>query len=146
MQPYVNPYYFNQYQNQNYQQPQYQQSFQQYQQPVQQPQGINGRVVGDFSEITANEIPMDGSKAIFMKKDGSEIVSRSWNANGQIVSTSYKPILDDLESNVDNLPFDAEKLKFGILDELTGVLDERFAKLEKLIKPARAKKEVAADE
>lgn len=141
MQPYVNPYYYQQYN----QQPQYNQ-FGNYQQSFQQVPGITGKIVNDFSEITANDVPMDGSNAIFLKRDGSEIQVRSWSANGQIVSTSYKPILDDLESKVDNLPFDAEKLKFGILDELTEVLDERFAKLEKLIKPARAKKEVAADE
>lgn len=142
MQPYVNPYY---YQQQYNQQPNYNQ-FGNYQQSFQQVPGITGKIVNDFSEITANDVPMDGSQAIFLKKDGSEMQVRAWSPNGQINSTSYKPILDTLEPKTDNVTLDAEKLKIGILDELTGILDDRFLKLEKLIKPARGKKEVAADE
>lgn len=55
---------------------------QQYQQTLQQPQmagiqmslpnqpiGLNGKVVDTIEQITANDVPMDGSVAIFPKKD-----------------------------------------------------------------------------
>lgn len=144
MQPYPNPYYYQQ-------QPQYQ-NYGGYQQsnsfnyPQQQMNTLSGRVVSDFAEITANDVPMDGSQAMFLKKDGSEIMLKSWNANGQIVSTSYKPILEPIKEKVDNVTFDAEKFQNDVLEQLVGVFDERFSKLEKIIKPARPKKEVAADE
>lgn len=142
MQPYINPYLY-----QQYQQPQYNNQYSSYQQQYQQPaQTMSGRIVNDFSEITANDVPMDGSQAIFLKRDGSEIQTRSWNANGQITTTSYKPILDDLTAKTDNLPSNAEKLKNDLLDELVGVFDDRFLKLEKLIKPSRVKKEANSDE
>ncbi len=63
MQPMVNPNYFNQYPNyaaQNY----YSNP------PMQNPApyvGISGRYVNTFEEITANDVPMDGKSALFMK-------------------------------------------------------------------------------
>ncbi len=107
---------------------------------------MNGKTVNDFSEITANDVPMDGSSAIFLKADGTEIQKRMWNPNGQIVVTSYKPILEQKEEKVENVTYDVEKLKNDLLDELVGVFDDRFSKLEKIIKPTRTKKEVVADE
>lgn len=128
MQPYVNPNYFNQnpYQN-NFNQPMqipmpmqnpymdrmnqlqnYQQSLQMPQQqfPTQQnqPQWIIGRVVNDFSEITANDVPMNGNAAFFPKADGSELQVRSWTANGTIQTVVYKPILEQKQTEGTNIP------------------------------------------
>ncbi|MBS5133075.1 MAG: hypothetical protein KHY96_07950 [Lachnospiraceae bacterium] len=66
---------------------------QQYQQALQQPQmqrqtqqmplGLNGKMVDVVDQITANDVPMDGSVAIFPKKDMSEIsykiMDTKWN-------------------------------------------------------------------
>lgn len=93
--------------------------------------GLNGKIVDDFGMITANDVPMDGNGAIFIKKDGSEIQMRNWTANGTIQTTSYKPILDVKNSNTDILPSETEKLKITLSDEATEVFMKRFDDIEK---------------
>ena len=79
---------------------------QQYQQTLQQPQmagiqmslpnqpiGLNGKVVDTIEQITANDVPMDGSVAIFPKKDMSEIYLKSWTPNGTIATVVYHPVI-----------------------------------------------------
>ena len=134
MQPFVNPNYYlaNPYlQNQTI-----------YQQPVQQPySSLSGKYVNDFAEITANDVPMNGIPAIFAKNDRSEIQLREWSPNGQIVSTTYKAILDENKTEANILLDETEKAKFDVLEKK---LDAIESKLEKILKPS--KKEVAKDE
>lgn len=77
------------------QEPQYMQTMQMAQ-PMQQvsyvPNQIPGAIVNDFSQITANDVPMNGMGAFFFKQDGKEIQLRSWAANGTIQTTIFKPI------------------------------------------------------
>ena len=61
--------------------------------PQAQPVGISGKYVNDFGEINASDIPMSGP-AVFAKNDRSEIQIREWNPNGQIVTTSYKAVVE----------------------------------------------------
>lgn len=130
----------------------------QIQQPQQQPiiqQGITGKIVNDFSEITANDVPMDNFGAFFFKNDGTEIQRRVWDAaNGSIVKTSYAPISEPNSLEGTNTP----QNNFNTLNEDVRALREemadRFDNLEKFLanspkttKPSsRAKKEVNADE
>lgn len=96
MQPMVNPNYFNQYPNyaaQNY----YSNP------PMQNPapyMGISGRYVNTFEEITANDVPMDGKSALFIKNDMSEIEARAWTPNGMINRIVFKPVLPKTQQNV----------------------------------------------
>lgn len=132
--------------------PQFSQQNQFIQQPVQQnqPQGIVGKVVNDFSELTANDVPMNGSAAFFPKADGSELQVRSWTANGTIQTVVYKPVLDQNQAEGTNTP----QMDFNALNEDVKALREdilaRLDSIEKSVsKPtsARAKKtEVSADE
>lgn len=66
------------------------------QQPVMQPyqprMGVPGRMVASAEEITPNEVPMDGSLALFPLQDGSGILASSWNRNGTISTVLYAPI------------------------------------------------------
>lgn len=121
---------------------QYQQNLQQPQMPMsnqQQIQGVIGRFVGDFSEITANDVPMDGRSAIFPKTDMSEIQVRTWGNDGKIVSTSYKPVISDSDSQSSVLSNSTEKLKIGLSDEATDVFMKRFDELEKRLDDFMAK-------
>lgn len=65
------------------------------QQPVMQPyqprMGVPGRMVSSADEITPNEVPMDGSLALFPLTDGSAILARSWNRDGTISTVMYAP-------------------------------------------------------
>ena len=131
---------------------QYQQNLQM-QQPQFQPQmqtpGIIGRIVNDFSEITANDVPMNGNAAFFPKSDGTELQVRSWTPNGTIQTVVYRPIQTENGSSSTNTP----QMGFNALNEDVRALREeisaRFDRLEQSIKPTsgRGKKsEVNADE
>ena len=86
----------------------YQQNLQQAQVPganqQAQTQGIIGRVVNDFAEITANDVPMNGSAAFFPKADGSELQVRSWASNGTIQTIVYRPIQLESAEQGTNIP------------------------------------------
>ena len=152
MQPYVNPYYLQQNQ-QGY--PQYYNPLEQvqnraidYQQNIpnnyqqnQIVQGINGKIISEMSQITANDVPMDGSVAFFPKQDLSEVYAKSWNADGTIRTVTYKPVLDNDPKNV---PTDTEKLKCELSDEATeGIMSkfdeisDRLGQLEKSLQSQR---------
>ena len=113
---------------------QYQQNLQPAQIPgtyPQQPQGIIGRSVNDFSEITANDVPMDGRSAVFPKNDMSEIQVRTWGNDGKIITTSYKPILEHQNQMADISILESEKLKIGLSDDVTAAFMKRFDDIEK---------------
>lgn len=157
-QPQMNPY-----QQQNNYQPmqsqyipqmgQYQQNFQPQIQQIQQPIGLVGRAVNDFSEIKADDVPMNGTPAIFVKNDMSEIEVRIWGKDGLIRPTSYKPILEQNTAENTNIP----QMDFNALNEDVRALREDIKGVREMIEksmnaPApkttssRGKKEVSADE
>ena len=50
---------------------------------------IPGRIVMNEEEIKANEIPMDGTPALFIKNDFSCVWSKTWNSNGSINTSKF---------------------------------------------------------
>lgn len=92
---------------------QYQQNFQPQVQQPQQPVGLNCRIVDDFNSIVANDVPMDGNGAFFVKRDGSEVQHRNWAANGTIVTTQYKPVQSENQSEGTKMP----QMDFSALNE-----------------------------
>lgn len=81
------------------QQPMYQQS-----QPMWQPaannmvrpmQQVTGRTVASATEITPNEVPMDGSMSLFPLSDGSAIIGKRWGADGSISTVTFVPEKQD---------------------------------------------------
>ena len=108
------------------------QAMQQSLQPVQTQQnypGLFGRIVDDFGMITANDVPMNGSGAVFIKKDGSEIQVRSWTANGTIATTSYAPIIEPNNAEANISTPDNNGLK---ISELTALIEGVSEKVDKL--------------
>ena len=126
-----NSYYPYQYQQQRYDLQQNQPLFNQQQsiQPQQQ-LGLNGKVVQAVEQITANDVPMDGSVAVFPKQDMSEIYTKSWNADGTIRTIVYKPYTAS-QPDVANSSADMSKMKMGLSDEATEAFMARFDSLEK---------------
>lgn len=109
------------------------------QQMVQQPQVQqtvptgNMRIVDNFSNITANEVPMDGSVATFIKSDHSEIQLKSWDSNGTIRTVSFVPQIQKQEQSEPN-----------VWDERLNALEEQISRLEGIIgNTKRTRKEVA---
>lgn len=134
--------------------PQFSQQNQYMQQPVQQqPQGIVGKIVNDFSELTANDVPMNGSAAFFPKADGSELQVRSWTANGTIQTIVYRPVQPENQSEGANIP----QMDFNALNEDVRALREDIKGVREMIEksmnvpvqkptPRGKKSEAAADE
>lgn len=115
--------------------PQFSQQNQFMQQPVQQqPQGIVGKIVADFSEITANDVPMNGQAAFFPKADGSEMQVRSWAANGTIQTVVYRPILDQNSEQATNIP----QMDFNALNEDVRALREDIKGVRDMIEKSMA--------
>lgn len=112
--------------------------------------GLNGKIVEQIDNITANDVPMDGNVAIFPKRDMSEIYVKNWTPNGTIQTVVFKPV----EVVAGNVPSNEQNLKIGLSDEVSEAIfkkfdeiSERFDRLEKSISKqsiARNKKE--ADE
>lgn len=126
-----NSYYPYQYQQPRYDLQQNQPLFNQQQsiQPQQQA-GLNGKVVQAVEQITANDVPMDGSVAVFPKQDMSEIYTKSWNADGTIRTIVYKPYTAS-QPDAANSSADMSKMKMGLSDEATEAFMARFDSLEK---------------
>ena len=110
----------------------YQQSLQQQPMP-QQIAGINGRIVQAVENINANEVPMDGSMAFFPKQDMSEIYVKSWNANGTINTTVYKPYTDPKDNQTVNSIANTENAKFTLSGESTQLFLNKFEELSEKI-------------
>lgn len=72
-----------------------------FQPPSVQPSLINGRSVSSIDEITAGEVPLNGSLAVFPKTDGSIIYVKSTNGNGTIDTKYYIPAPEGFTENVD---------------------------------------------
>lgn len=112
-----------------------QQPYQTYQQPYQQmptrmvPQ-ISGRVVNSLDDITVQEVPTDGTMALFPAADGKCIYSKRWTPDGNILTMRFVPeaseaqpkrqnqldiidnriseLFDAVERIEDRLPYDVE--------------------------------------
>lgn len=129
MQPFINPYLFtNQYPGM-----QPGMNFQNNNNYIQPAQGMAGKYVNDFSEITANDVPMGSQPAIFIKNDRSEIQLREWSPNGQIVSNHYIPFVPKKEEQTAAPALD---INAQIIDPILQRLSELEDKIEKLNKPA----------
>ena len=132
----------------------------QFQQAIQQPMvptlmsGANqfnqfGKVVESVDIVKVTDIPMDGNVYYFPKADGTEIYSKQFMVNGQTRILTFKPVLDDNPNTLSNKD---EKLKISALENVTALFQEKFDtindkidKIEKYLKPTKAKKEVDTD-
>ena len=135
-------------------------NLQQFQQAIQQPMvpasmsGATqfspfGKVVESMDIVKVTDIPMDGNVYYFPKADGTEIYSKQFMPNGQTRILTFKPVLDD---NPNTLSNEEEKMKISALENVTTLFQEKFDtindkidKIEKYLKPTKAKKEVDTD-
>lgn len=96
------------------------------QQPPAQISGLNGRVVEVEENILASDVPMDGSFAVFPKRDLSEVYVKYWTGEGKIATISFKPIS---EAQADISPTDNTSLRF---DEISNALGGLYDKVDSL--------------
>lgn len=88
------------------------------------------KTVNDFSEITANDVPMNVPFSVFVKNDMSELQIRKWNANGMIDNLTFKPFF---EQRVENVPQIEKEMKFVASDDVIQAFNDRFDTLERLL-------------
>lgn len=133
---------------------QYPNYFQNQYQNFQNPIPTNLKIVDDFNNIQAAQVPMDNLGGYFIKRDGTEIQVRRWMPNGQIAITSYIPQFDNDTTNTSSDEIKAQNepnMNFtkAFEERLDSIID-RLDTLEDIIsnpKPKRAtKKEVSSDE
>lgn len=89
--------------------------------------GLSGKMVNDFTEIMANDVPMNGSYAFFVKSDLSEVQARAWSPDGRIVSVPFKAVLP-VQTN--NLPSETKQADLGLSEDVTRVFMEQFEELK----------------
>ena len=117
------------YQNQQMQQMPYMDQLSQYRQTQQIPQPqLSGRFVDAFESITANDVPMDGNGAIFVKRDGSEIQVRNWTAQGTIATNVFKPVQ---MANPKEISGSGSTSEIRLSDDVVAMLQEQFEKINK---------------
>lgn len=111
--------------------------------------GVVTKIVDDFSQITANDVPMDSNGAFFVKKDGSEIQHRVWTAQGTIANRPFKAVssvsMDNAQPNSENVSAQAINELLALFDSKFTELNSRFDKIEKVIKPTTRRKEAEND-
>lgn len=91
-------------------------------QQVQPMQRLNGRIVDDFNIITANDVPMDATGALFIKSDGTEIQRKVWTSNGTIATSRFKLVLTEQA----DLTQGEKRTKFDPSVEFTETYMKRF--------------------
>lgn len=130
MQPFTNPNYFQQttpIPQMNYGYNVYPRMPQMTVPEIQQPIGnISGKIVQTVEQITADDVPMNGSVAFFPKQDMSEIYAKSWGADGMIRTIVFKPTES---ASPNNLSPKEEKMKFDLSDEATDLFLNKFDEL-----------------
>lgn len=107
-------------------------------QPIQQPiqnNSIAGRMVDDFANIVANDVPMDGSAAVFVKRDMTEIQAKRWNPDGTISTVRFEPQKQAEIPKTSILSSDEEK---SVFDTYFARLNERLDHLEGMIAPQKS--------
>lgn len=113
---------------------QYQQNFQpqvQQAQQAQQAQGLVCKPVVDASNVSPNDVPMDGNAAVFPKNDFSEIYVKSWTPNGTIQTIVYKPIQTENQPEGTNMP----QMDFNALNEdVRALREDILARLDSIEK------------
>lgn len=82
---------------------------------------LPGKSVSNVSDISPADVPMDGSIALFPKKDGSCIFVKYMNDEGLITTDIYLP--QDSNVEVPNLQEEEGATNADIVDKLNTVID-----------------------
>lgn len=86
-------------------------------QPVRQQPGL--RTVSSADEITVQEVPTDGSIALFPLADGSAVIGKRWMPDGSISTTRFVP-----EHGVADQPVDPFQAINDRIDNIFDALDD----------------------
>lgn len=127
-----------------------QQAYQPYQQPYPQmparavPQ-ISGRVVNSLDDITVQEVPTDGTVALFPSADGKCIYSKRWTPDGNILTMRFVPEVQEAQPQQPS-PLDVINDRISELFDVVERIEERLPYEVEAKRPATTRrKAVKAD-
>lgn len=98
----------------------------------QPPTAIPGRVIQNPNEITAEDVPMNGTVSLFPAADYSYIIAKQWNQNGTIDSIRYIP------EQIVQTPEEVDPFKKEVF--------ERFDKIEQMLSGTHPKSNVKSNQ
>lgn len=107
-----------------------QQPYQPYQQSYPQmptrvvPQ-ISGRVVNSLDDITVQEVPTDGTMALFPSADGKCIYSKRWTPDGNIATMRFVPEASEAQPKQPS-PLDIIDNRISELFDMVERIEERL--------------------
>lgn len=84
---------------------------------------IPARMVGSIEEIRPNEVPQDGTVALFMRGDYKEIYAKARNGNGLIDNVTYVPLIQQPEPQIEDKSQNWETI-FERLDRIENKVDK----------------------
>lgn len=58
---------------------------------------ISGRVVNSLDDITVQEVPTDGTVALFPSADGACVYSKRWTPDGNILTMRFVPEAQEVQ-------------------------------------------------
>lgn len=122
------------------------------QQSMQQYGNLNGKVIDSFESIMANDVPMDGTFAIFPKRDMSEICLKYWTGEGKIATIVFKPAsevyTEASSENESRVKLDELSNSLNNIYEKIDILSDKVDEVLKIKNSTRSsgKKEVSANE
>lgn len=103
------------------------------------PQSIFGHVVNNESEIKPNEVPMDGSIALFPLSDFTSIIAKQWSQDGTIKTLKFIP--DVVKESKDN----SDDSHATTTDDLAYLIDSGFTEIKSLLSSVNKSKTTKGD-
>lgn len=100
-------------------QPQYQQM------PARMVPQISGRVVNSLDDITVQEVPTDGTVALFPSADGSCVYSKRWTPDGNILTMRFVPEASEAQPQQPS-PFDVINDRISELFDVVERIEDRL--------------------
>lgn len=126
------------------------QPYQPYQPPYQptptrtMPQ-ISGRVVNSLDDITVQEVPTDGTVALFPSADGTCVYSKRWTPDGNISTMRFVPEVQEAQPQQPS-PLDVINDRISELFDVVERIEERLPYEVETKRPAATRrKAVKAD-
>lgn len=126
------------------------QPYQPYQPPYQptptrtMPQ-ISGRVVNSLDDITVQEVPTDGTVALFPSADGTCVYSKRWTPDGNISTMRFVPEVQETQPQQPS-PLDVINDRISELFDVVERIEERLPYEVEAKRPATTRrKAVKAD-